>query len=327
MKGMGREMKTYNTKYGILKGIGEYTLHPSGGVMECVLNEKSELNTTLGVLIPQYDLVDQRRKSNYSVSFYEEGSLRRISLNNPNDIMTPIGVISAELITFYKNGNIKRLFPLNGRLSAYWEEEDEYQMAKKLTFEFPFGNCSAKIIAFSFYENGSIKDLTFWTKEEVAIPTPCGNVLVRTGIAFFPDGSIKSVEPACSTNIHTQIGDITAFDYNANGISGDINSLNFTEEGEIKSLKASENKVSVQDEIGAIDNYSPEQITDVDGLEVCFQPLQIEFSSNSVWFNGGKRYDIETHIFLIKPYEKPAKSMCSDCSSCGQQCSNRSTDE
>ncbi len=314
-------MKIYTTKYAVLHGISEYALHKNGNLMECVLNDRVELATTYGKLIPQYDFLNQRKKNNYCLTFYENGSLRRISLNSKTDIETPLGVMSAELITFYESGAIKRLFPLNGQLSAYWEENDEYQLAEEMSFEFPFGHFKTKIIAISFYEDGNIKDFTLWPKEEIIIHTPLGECPTRIGLSLYSDGGLQSIEPARSIEVQTPIGVITAYDMNANGICGDKNSLIFTPEGKLKSLISSSSKVIVYNKENVASIYSPEQNKDIDGLEISFIPLSIEFKANSIIINNKAEYDLHDNKFIIEAYLSKVKHMCSDCSSCGQ-CGN-----
>ena len=41
----------------------------------------------------------------------------------------PAGDYQAELITFYEDGNVKRVFPLYGQISAYWSVEEEMEQA------------------------------------------------------------------------------------------------------------------------------------------------------------------------------------------------------
>lgn len=311
-------MKSINTMYGTLNEVENVTLHANGTIKECVIHEKVEFETPHGILIPQYEHSTHRNKAGYSVSFYDNGMLRKISLNDIVEIETTIGKMSAELILFYENGNIKRLFPLNGQLSAYWEENDEYQLAQEQSFSFPFGNFKAKIISISFYENGAVKDLTFWPKEMIRITTPLGEAAVRIGISLYLDGSIKSIEPAYPLTVQTPIGTLKAYDFNANGISGDINSLNFTQEGAIKSFVTSSNKVIVANDTNII--YSPEQSMDEDGLEVAFEPLKIDLLDNTVSFNDAISYDLNSTQFIIEPYIRTAHSLCSDCASCGQNC-------
>lgn len=312
-------METYLTQYGRLNGIGLFTLHENGKLKDCTLEEQSVLSTPCGSLTPQYTC-DFRKKNNYAVSFYDAGTIRRISLNNATDIMSPIGNISAELIIFYENGNMKRLFPLNGQLSGYWDEKDEYRLAKEISIKLDFGNINAKVIAFSFYKDGKIKDLTFWPDEKIKLQSPIGIMNVRIGLSIYPNGSLKSVEPAYSTKINTPIGPILAYDKNANGICGDKNSLNFTIEGKIRSLITSGNKIKVNHNSQPIAAYSPLQKLDIDEEELLFKPLLIEFFEDTVIFNKESEFSIHTNEFVIEPYHTKVVSLCENCESCGKQC-------
>lgn len=314
-------METFNTKYGVLNGITLYTIHENEMLQDCILAEQVDLHTPYGILTPQYTY-DYRRKNNYAVSFYFNGSLKRVSLEHATDITTPLGIISTELITFYENGSIKRIFPLNGQISAFWEEEDEYQLAKDLSLDFSFGKIVAKVISICFYENGNVKTLTFWPNQKVKLQTPLTVLNIRIGISLYPDGCLKSVEPAYPTKIHTQLGALLAYDKDANGITGDINSLCFTSTGILSSLITSGNQITVTNSSGHTKTYSPYQEVDIDGIEISFHPLHIEFDQDLVIFNHETKYNIPTSTFIIKPYMMTAISQCEDCESCGKQCSN-----
>lgn len=315
-------MEAITTKYGQLHGISLFTLHENGTVRDCAFEQPIELHTPHGVLTPKYTF-DYRTKNHYTVSFYSNGTLRRISLNHPTEVLTTLGTISAELITFYENGSIKRIFPLNGQISAFWEEEDEYQLAKELAFDFSFGKINTRIIAISFYTNGNVKDLTFWPNEKVKLQTPLARINVRIGVALYPDGSIKSLEPAFATKINTPIGAILAYDKNASGISGDVNSLNFTKEGILKSLITSGSSIKVVQPSGKEAIYSPSQEIDEDGIEISFHTLHIEFTQDSVIFNQLDTYAIASNEFIISSYMVTARSECDDCASCNKQCSSK----
>jgi hypothetical protein len=54
-----------------------------------------------------------------------------------------------------------------------------------------------------------------------------GPLPVRYGCAFYEDGSVRSCEPAWPVSVPTALGDIRAFDPAAQGICGDVNSLEF----------------------------------------------------------------------------------------------------
>lgn len=312
-------MDIFTTKYGTLTDIGLHTTYENGSLQDCIFNEPIELSTSYGIMIPQYT-TDYRKKRHYAVSFYPEGSLRRISLEQATEVTTSIGTLNAELITFYKSGNIKRIFPLNGQLTAFWEENDEYELANKLPLDLSFGKLNTKTIAISFYEDGKIKDLTFWPKEKIKVQTPLANINVRIGISLYPNGSLKSLEPAYPTKLSTPIGALLAYDKNANGISGDINSLNFTSDGVLCCLTTSGNIITVITSTHQEISYSPKQEVDVDGIELSFHPLLIEFDQGHVIFNHTDRYDINSCSFIISSYEATAISQCEDCESCEKPC-------
>jgi hypothetical protein len=306
-------MKTYTSKYGEISGIGSFETYPDGMLKECTVHNKIHLETKYGLLTPQYEYDSVRKKYINSISFYKAGSLSRISLNEQTEVTTSVGAIPAELITFYENGNIKRLFPLNGHLSAYWEEKDEYELAEEYSFNFPFGSFKAKIIAISFYESGEVKDLTLWPKETISILTPLGMQRLRIGFSLYPNGSIKSFEPFLPVEVKTTAGIIKAFDVNASGISGDKNSINFYESGELKSLITSTTKVVVTAfSKGTTCEYSPEYNSN-DSLET-FKTLKVEFENNKIRFNDNDEYDIDKYDFITEKVNFSEPRQCSDCS-------------
>jgi len=123
-------MSSYMTQYGEITGISENSTYADNQLMDCVINERVELHTPLGLLTPQYEHSEVRRKHIYSISFFQNGKISRIALNEQTEVKTPVGILPAELITFYESGSMKRLFPLNGQISGYWSEDDEYKLAK-----------------------------------------------------------------------------------------------------------------------------------------------------------------------------------------------------
>jgi antitoxin component YwqK of YwqJK toxin-antitoxin module len=314
-------MTSYITQYGEIKGISENSTYPGGSLKDCVIKERVELHTPLGLLTPQYEHSEVRRKHIYSVSFYENGKMSRIALNEQTRMKTPVGILPAELITFYENGNIKRLFPLNGQISGFWSEDDEYTLAGEFSFHFSFGDIKAKIIGIYFYEDGKIQSLTFWPKDIVSIKTPIGEQRVRIGFSLYPDGSIKSFEPAEPIDVMTPAGIINSYDTNANGIAGDKNSINFTEEGKIKSLITTNTKISVTGH-NTVKTYSPAYIRDMDEHEIFFLSLKVSFDNDKVTFNDRDEYLIRENIFVIERYIMPKQNSCSDCSSCSQLCNS-----
>ena len=47
--------------------------------------------------------------------------------------------MDAELVTFHADGSLRRVFPLNGKLSGYWTEADEGALAKAMELSTPLG--------------------------------------------------------------------------------------------------------------------------------------------------------------------------------------------
>ena len=153
-----------NTKYGFLNGIEEAEYYLSGQLRS---SKPTILSTRYGPLFPQFETIDERLKLTGSIEFYEDGSLMSINLTKQVFINTSAGTIPAEKILFYQNGNIKRLFPLNVKLSGYWCEENEYALSEVTNLSLGQHLISAKIISISFYESCTVKSITLWPKERV----------------------------------------------------------------------------------------------------------------------------------------------------------------
>jgi hypothetical protein len=313
-------MKTINTKYGFLSGFSSTELYPDGSLKECILSRYNTLTTPYGELVPQYENDGVRRRFTKSLSFFADGNLKSIALQNPAEIETSIGTFPAELLTFYESGRIKRLFPLNGKLSGFWNEADEYRLAQEFEFSFPFGGFNQKIIGVQFYETGAVKSITFWPKDWVRIQSPVGTIKVRNGISVYPEGSLKSLEPFQPTLVPTPIGAIEAYDVNAVGINGDINSLAFTSDGQVQGLLTSTAQITVTGEHHKFihqPGLSP-SLFDDEKMETV--PLKIEFSAGKIRFPGdsSREYDLQLCNFTIR--RAPiSQSFCNGCSACISQ--------
>ncbi|MBZ4683952.1 MAG: hypothetical protein PWP46_942 [Fusobacteriaceae bacterium] len=120
------------TKYGVLEGIESYTVYKEGNIYECVLNKQNILNTKYGKLIPSYDDSDEGKRIGRSVEFYENGEIKVILLDSKTKINTSIGEFEVEKITFYPNGNIKRIFPFNKKISGFFNVDEEVKKRKYL---------------------------------------------------------------------------------------------------------------------------------------------------------------------------------------------------
>ena len=275
--------------------------------------------TKYGTFVPQYEENNVRHKYTKSLSFYQNGNIKSIALNEQSDVKTKIGTFPAELITFYENGTIKRLFPLNGKITGYWTEENEYELAEEFTFTFAFGTFTKKIISLQFYESEDIKSITFWPKNTVKIETPIGGISVRVGLALYQSGMLKSVEPSKPTPIDTPIGVINAYDPNVIGISGDTNSLNFYEDGKLKSLVTSVNIIEVTNQNGEKSMFKPKLKPNLFDNEVMdIVPLAVEFYEDKVKINNSieNEYEINKYSFEIRKFYTNVKKSCSNCASC-----------
>lgn len=309
-----QQTSIYNSK---LKGISSFTLNSNGLIKECLLSEYNPVETEYGILIPQYDNSDVRRKYTNSISFYESGAIKSICLHEQTPIVTSAGTFPAELVTFYESGKIKRIFPLNGKISGYWSEEDEYKLAEDFFFNLDIGNLKTKVISIHFYEESFIKSLTLWPQEILEIASSAGTISTRTGISFYRDGKIKSLEPAQPTLVKTPIGKISAFNTAAIGITGDNNSLSFDEKGQIKSIVTSTDIITVRHgwEVNVYGpGYRPSML-DLTKNEVV--PLNIHFEEGTVSFsNDDLKYNVNDYEFSIKHVPQFLNIKCGNCDSC-----------
>lgn len=311
-------MESMMTKYGPIDGIVSADHYSDGSLKECIVGKPISLSTPYGVLVPQYRDDGVRRKYGKSLSFYPDGALKSVSLAEQISIRTSIGTFPAELITFYEDGAIKRLFPLNGKLSGYWSEAKEYSLAREFEFHFPFGSFKRKIISIHFYPDGAVKSLTFWPEDSVTIKSPLGMVAIRKGLALYPDGAVKSVEPFQPLLVPTPIGPISVYDKDAVGIHGDTNSLCFRPDGTVESVISSTDRVTVTDPIGNTIIFQPgfkPSLTNEGMMETV--PLPIAFNGDRVRFqnNSSHEYEVDKHSFSIHPLLM-MKGSYSGCGSC-----------
>ncbi|WP_430735231.1 hypothetical protein [Halodesulfovibrio aestuarii] len=284
-------------------------LYENGSVAVCSFVAPCVVATQAGSLIPQYSTDDLRKKTLQAVAFYRSGFLRSLPLETQSSVLTPIGEMSAELITFYESGAVKRVFPLNGKLSGYWGEEDEASLAKSISIDIGGHSVRAKCINVSFYEQGSVESITLWPNETIALNTPAGKVQTRIGAKFSHAGGILSVEPAVPTVVKTPIGKITAYDQDAVGVIGDNNSLAFFETGAIRRVTAMHTKIIAKDLAGKITVLHPATRESLCGNEEEeLIPMVIEFKPNGIQVTTGvsdssynlsyDEYDIKTQTFI-----------------------------
>lgn len=300
-----------------IKGITSFTTYDDGELKECKLNDYNLINTKYGDLVPQYGNPGIRKKQLKALSFYKSGKIKNIALEEQAEISTSIGIFPAELVTFFEDGSIKSLFPLNGQISAFWSEEEEGALAQKFDFTFPFGNFSAKIIGLRFYQDGKVRSLILWPNERIAIGTPAGKMPVRIGFKLFEDGSIESVEPANPVTIKTPIGSINAYDADALGIDADKNSLRFDRNGRLISLITFD-IITVRKNNGEKEIIYPKLRP---GLMDEFErvPIKLLFDDDTVIIDDNVKaadYRISECTFMTMRGNYTEAKTCGDCSNC-----------
>uniref|UniRef100_Q3ARK1 Uncharacterized protein n=1 Tax=Chlorobium chlorochromatii (strain CaD3) TaxID=340177 RepID=Q3ARK1_CHLCH len=309
-------MTTVSTLYGTLSGVEFRSLFSNGKVDGCLVTEPNTLSTPYGALMPQYEAEDMGRRSVKPLYFYKDGALKSIALQTQTMLTTPIGTIPAELVSFYKNGTIKRIFPLDGKLSGFWGWKNEFALAIDITFSSPLGLLTAKVIGFQFYESGALKSITLWPGETLKLPTPVGTISVRKGVAFYESGALRSCEPARKIEVTTPIGTITAYDNEPNGIHGDINSLQFYENGSLEALSTIDQSVEVTCSNNCQELFEPGVKRNVCGDERRISvPMPIRFSKTWVMFNNSPTasFNLQECSFLVQKAELKTEAPSYSC--------------
>ncbi|MGL1890974.1 MAG: hypothetical protein OCD02_05070 [Spirochaetaceae bacterium] len=250
--------------------------------------EEVKIKTSIGTIIPVYNVEDMGRKKLTPIKFDLDGNIKSLQLQDVKKIKTSIGMFLTEFITFYASGEMCRLFQLNGKLSGFWSEQNEYDLAKTIKISTPIGDIIGKPIYIHFYKSGELKSITFWPKERVSVQGEYGLFEIKTGISFHPCGSLKSYEPVEPIIVHTALGNIEAFDPDPVGINGERNSLEFNTSGDILRLSTIKSQVMVIDDDGNSEIFAPVEIISRCNDELfVIQPLNIEFSDDEVIFRYG----------------------------------------
>lgn len=312
-------MLTYKGE--LIQGITSCTTYDNGNLKECKVNQPNIIQTNYGDLIPHFSSPDERKKDMKALSFYKNGNIKSIALEERQKIETPIGTLTAEMITFYENGTIDSLFPTNGQIGFGWSLDDEAKITEKYDFQFPFGEFSTRIIGLRFYESGQLSSLILWPGEIVKIETPVGTIPVRIGFKLYENGVLQSVEPAHPIILDTPIGSVTAFDYTALGMDADFNSIGFDKEGNLSAVMTNSDFViknlnSSQRE--TVYQYSRLDMLSDNYLKV---PTSIYFDRDHVTFKTNENnftYTTKDNKFLILYDGNYLDGACSpsDCSEC-----------
>ncbi|WP_010254220.1 hypothetical protein [Treponema primitia] len=303
-------MKTQAAKsiFSELKGVTSSTTWPGGEICECRVDEENKIETPYGTLIPRYSQPDMRSKELKTLSFHKNGQVASIYLEKQTLVPTPAGSIPAgsipaELITFYEDGSLNSLFPLNGQIGFGWSEEDEGNMASFQNFEFPFGSFTVKLNGIRFYPSGKIKSIIFWPGEIINLTTPAGTFPARIGIRLHEDGRLLSFEPAQPIELETPIGQVLAYDVNALGADADFNSVEFDGSGNLAGFVSSGDLIVNHPSRGRQRISSRTRLGLSDDVLVKI-PLIFQFSGDILSVSDGKEtaeYNMKECKFLLLP--------------------------
>jgi len=306
-----------------IMGITSFTTYESGQMKECKVNEYNLITTKYGNFIPQYKDPGVRKKDIKSLSFYKSGAIKSISLEEQTSVRTSIGIFPAELVTFFEDGSLHSIFPLNGQIGFSWSEYEEGQLSQEFDFKFPFGSFRAKIIGLRFYPSDKIRSFILWPNEKIMIDTSAGTIPVRIGFQLYEDGTIESVEPDVPICVETPIGSVHVFDITALAVDADDNSLKFDNSGKIVSLVTSD-RIAVNRKNDLTSKRVIEASYRMGLLEDNFVkvPFKISFEGESVSIDNG----LKTEKFIINQWNftitnidcivKSCNGYCTDCTEC-----------
>ena len=276
---------TIDTRYGPLGPVDHVEQGPAGSALSCVPAGAVSLDTPLGRLTAQFSTGDMRRPKVEPITFHPDGTLKSIALEERTEIPTPLGPVAAELVSFHPCGSLRRVFPLNGKLSGYWSEKEEASLLSPMTVHTPAGTVTARVVGLHFHPGGQLKSLTLWPGETAEIETPAGRQTARIGMSFFKSGKLRSFEPERMIQADTPLGILDAFDPGALGIHGDLGSLVFREDGSVAALATPVNTVEVTLPDGMRRLHAPaktpnlcdERVMDTRPLRISFEPGKISF--------------------------------------------------
>ena len=283
------------TAYGTWSGVRTVNHYPSGTPEQALLTEPCVVKFPFGKVIPLYSVVDSGRRRETPVLFYENGKIKSLPLQMRVAIETSVGAIPAELLTFHKTGELKKIFPSAGKLTGFWTEEHEAEEAPRCEFTVGEIVVKAKVISIQFYPSGAVQSVTLWPQERLQIPVPWGVATVRTGMSFYEDGALQSFEPANPTPVPSEIGTLMAFDSHPIGVSADRNSLYFAPDGQILSLLTMSSKIEVTSADGSVLRFAPKTVISFcEEADTEMRPLHIRFQEDRVAFGTDP-----SHVFPL----------------------------
>ncbi|NTU58263.1 MAG: hypothetical protein HGB00_05000 [Chlorobiaceae bacterium] len=308
-------MTSFITTYSELEGIEFRTLYSNGKTDGCLVSSENIIRTPYGDLTPQYEAEDMGRRPVKPLYFHKNGAIKSMALQTQTRVRTPVGCIPAELVTFHESESIKRIFPLDGKLTGFWTAKNEFELAEAITIESPLGTLCAKFIALQFYESGALKSVTLWPGEFLSISTPSGKLRVRTGIAFYENGRIRSLEPAGVVKVETPAGTMTAYDNDPQGIHGDLNSLEFAPDGSVMALKTTSEEILVIDQSGNSHRFAPGLKDNPCGTErKVIIPMKVRFSSGRIIFDDHQEsFNLAQCSVTVSQYDRKTDDPAYSC--------------
>ncbi|QJT10700.1 hypothetical protein [Oceanidesulfovibrio marinus] len=284
--------------------------HDNGRVKRAFVNGEHVIHTSWGDLVPQYTGDDESRRPRLAaIRLDAEGRLESLALETTQTLDTPLGPLPAELVTFHENGSLKRIFPCNGKLSAFWSWQDEYALAPEIALPLPASLLpeeaddgaaqTARYINFRLDPDGALRSATLWPGETVTLRTPVGPARARVGFALHADGSLASFEPATALAMQTPIGVIHAFDPDPEAISGDVNSLAFAPDGSVARATTVQDIIRVEQADGSTLRFAPRDAEDLcsssmatpddsEGMIEAPDPLTVWFENKAVSIAHGR---------------------------------------
>ncbi len=295
---------TVATPYGTIANVHVLTRWPDGAPQDCRLLAEDTVPTPHGWFMPHHDPEDVRRSGVKSFSLYPNGMWRSLELQNQTTVSTPLGDMPAEWLAWHENGALKRILLRKGKLSGYWTEQDERNLASQIDLSLHGQQVSARVQGLRFYPSGALESVTFWPGETIRLSTPLGPMLVRHGCAFYESGALRSCEPARPVDAPTPVGRLAAYDPAASAICGDVNSLCFYEDGRVSGLVTAACSLCWQQDAEQ-KCMSPRMEKDqLTMLRTVVVPLRLEFPPDGLvsMDNGSQRMIAPAQGMTVRPF-------------------------
>lgn len=245
-----------------------------------------KIKTRYGEFLPCSDASDLRKKYRCTVDHHKNGNLKSIYLQDPETVSLPEGDFQAELMTFYEDGSIKRVFPLYGQLSAYWSLEDEQQGAPYYDFRVEGEVLRIRPHCLFFYPSGKLRSITLWPNDKITVRTSAGPVETKLGVEFYENGRIRSIEPVIGTTVKTPWGDVSPYIYRPVMFHAENSSMTFDEDGRLSGFSTIKNGVEADGIVYRPGGY--------------MQPLTVRLDGDTLHITGHVTKDIRVDSLTAK---------------------------